>query len=167
MIHINFICKLEHQFDGWFKNHEMLEGQLQQNQIACPVCNSVNVSKELCTPSITTSKQKKRNQQDKLKRDNLRALDKILAQKEHKKSPQALQAIDDVKKQLQQYVHDNFENVGDSFATKAIQMHKDQIEKQAIYGTASSKDVIKMKELDVPLVNIDWMDTSTSKKQNN
>ena len=44
MIIYDFICHREHVFEGWFKNSDVMNEQLNNGMITCPVCDSKKIN---------------------------------------------------------------------------------------------------------------------------
>ena len=54
-------CKSRQSFDGWFENSNAFEKQKNQGYLTCPYCGSSDVSKNLMSPSIKSSKNRTQN----------------------------------------------------------------------------------------------------------
>jgi hypothetical protein len=52
MIHYQLQCQSDHIFDGWFKDSASFDHQVEAGLIACPLCNSVQVSRALMAPAL-------------------------------------------------------------------------------------------------------------------
>jgi hypothetical protein len=46
------------KFEGWFKNSSDYDDQVEKSLIACPKCDSTEISKALMAPNISTSEMK-------------------------------------------------------------------------------------------------------------
>ena len=52
MIRYSLKCNAGHGFDSWFKGDEAFSALLSAGQVACPVCGSAKVEKELMAPAV-------------------------------------------------------------------------------------------------------------------
>jgi hypothetical protein len=55
MIRYRLICSAKHEFDQWFDNMADYDSKKESQQIACPDCGAVHVSKALMAPSLPGS----------------------------------------------------------------------------------------------------------------
>jgi len=58
MIRYTLQCATGHAFDGWFKNSAAYDAAASHNELSCPQCGSVEVTKALMAPNISTSRRK-------------------------------------------------------------------------------------------------------------
>ena len=52
MITFDLACNQHHRFEGWFRNREDFDAQLAGGLIACPLCGSSRVKKQLSAVSV-------------------------------------------------------------------------------------------------------------------
>lgn len=52
MITFDLACDQHHRFEGWFRNREDFDAQLAGGLIACPLCGSSRVEKQLSAVSV-------------------------------------------------------------------------------------------------------------------
>ncbi|HSH69132.1 MAG TPA: DUF1178 family protein [Deferrisomatales bacterium] len=52
MITFDLACNQHHRFEGWFRNREDFDAQLAGGLIACPLCGSSRVEKQLSAVSV-------------------------------------------------------------------------------------------------------------------
>ena len=52
MITFDLACDQRHRFEGWFRNREDFDAQLAGGLIACPLCGSSRVEKQLSAVSV-------------------------------------------------------------------------------------------------------------------
>jgi hypothetical protein len=115
MIVYDFICDNEHVFEGWFKNSELMNKQLKNSQITCPVCNSNKVNIKPSAVGILTKRDQP--EQDKPKVNSYYFY-----------------------KAVKEYIDKNFEDVGPKFAEESLKMHWGEIDKKNIRGTATPEE---------------------------
>ncbi len=121
MISFGLICDNEHGFDGWFSSSDDFEKQAKLGLVLCPVCDSVNISKSLMAPSVSTSRRK-----DKM---NVALMDN--ARRE---------AMNEMRK-ARDKIMDSSEDVGNKFPEEARKIHYGESEKKSIYGEANREEV--------------------------
>ena len=49
-------CNKNEPFDGWFQNSASFEKQIDSGYISCPYCGSLNIKKNLMSPSVKSTK---------------------------------------------------------------------------------------------------------------
>ncbi|MGH6873520.1 MAG: DUF1178 family protein [Aestuariivirgaceae bacterium] len=124
MIHYDLICKHGHIFDGWFSNSSAYEEQRKGSAIACPVCSTGEIDKQLMAPGIG----RKSNQTSETRTPMVAATDPRV-----KKLMQKM-------RELRQYVESTADYVGDRFAQEARRIHYNEAEERGIYGETTTED---------------------------
>ena len=51
----NLACPLDHRFEGWFASEEDCLAQQDKDMLACPVCDSTNITRMPSAPRIAKS----------------------------------------------------------------------------------------------------------------
>ena len=51
-------CNKNEPFDGWFQNSASFEKQIGAGYISCPYCGSLNIKKNLMSPTVKSIKKK-------------------------------------------------------------------------------------------------------------
>ena len=129
MIKYALACEHGHAFEGWFGSSDDYDDQAGRQLLACPVCDTRAVAKQIMAPAISGTKAQKRDAQ-----------------------PQATRAMMmEAMGKLRRHVEENFENVGDTFAREARAIHEGKSEERPIYGEASGAEVKKLVEDGVPV----------------
>lgn len=54
MIVYDLACDNAHRFEGWFTSANDFDAQVHEEQISCPVCGSVAISRQLSAPYVNT-----------------------------------------------------------------------------------------------------------------
>ena len=139
MIKYKLICKdCETTFDSWFSSSKEYEKLKKKKFLNCHFCNSLNVGKGLMSPSVSTSK------------NNLRDIDS---------SSEKYREIKKTIYKYQKFIKKNFEYVGENFAYEARSIHYNPKKKsKGIYGNASKKDLIELKEEGIDAHMIPWVE---------
>lgn len=120
MISFDLECANGHRFEGIFKDYESFSSQMERQFVSCPLCDSGDVKRLFTGCSI----QPKPSTEPKpvAERPNIFAMMKM----------------------IEQYVKDNFENVGREFPDAARAIYYGIEEARNIYGESSMDE---MKEL--------------------
>jgi len=129
MIRYALQCEHGHEFEGWFGASSDYEEQHARGLMDCPMCGSKNVSKAIMAPAVSGTK----------------------AQRAEAPPPQAQEMMMQAAQAVRQHVEDNFDYVGDAFASEARAIHEGKSEARGIYGEASGSEVKKLIEDGVPV----------------
>ncbi len=120
MIRYALICELGHDFEGWFGASADFDDQATKGLLACPVCASQAVHKQIMAPALAGTK--------------ARGLGEA-------PGGGARAMMMDVMSKVRRHVEDNFDYVGDRFADEARSIHDGAAEERGIYGEASQAEV--------------------------
>ncbi|MEX1306280.1 MAG: DUF1178 family protein [Rhodovibrionaceae bacterium] len=52
MIRYDLTCRNDHAFEGWFQNSAAYDAQRKLRKVACPVCGSAKIDKQIMAPSV-------------------------------------------------------------------------------------------------------------------
>ena len=52
MIRYALRCDKGHEFESWFPSFEAYESQQRRQLVACPLCGSIEITKQLMAPSV-------------------------------------------------------------------------------------------------------------------
>ncbi len=135
MIRYALICEYDHQFEGWFGSSDDFDDQQARGLLDCPICESKTVRKQIMAPALSGTK---RTVQDEAAAGPGRA-----------EPSQAMMM--EVMGRLRQHVEENFDDVGDAFASEARAIHEGRAEDRGIYGQATPKEVRDLIEDGVPV----------------
>jgi len=143
MIKYKLICKdCETTFDSWFSSSKEYEKLKKKKFLNCHFCNSLNIGKDLMSPSVSTSK------------NNLRDTD--LSSEKYREIKKTIY-------KYQEFIKKNFEYVGENFAYEARSLHyKDKKKSKGIYGTATKKDLNELKEEGIKAEILPWLKNTTN-----
>jgi len=124
-------------FDSWFSSSSEFEKLKSKNFLDCHFCNSKDIKKTLMAPNILNLKQKKENKAKNKKTQEIQK--KVL--------------------EFQNFIRDNFENVGDDFAYKARSLHYNSKKNtKGIYGNATKKQISELQEEGIESQLFPWID---------
>jgi len=129
MIRYALLCEHEHEFEGWFGASADFDDQQARGLLDCPMCGSKAVRKAIMAPAVAGTKRR--------------------AQNEPPGQSQAMMM--EAMGRIRKHVEENFDDVGDAFATEARAIHEGRSEDRGIYGQATSSEVRALVEDGVPV----------------
>ena len=138
MIRYSLLCKkCNLAFNSWFASSKEYERLKKKKLLSCHECNSIKVEKTIMAPKLINSKPK--------------IDEKINSEKYHK--------IKNTIINYQKFIKDNFKYVGQNFAYEARSIHYEKKKNsKGIYGNASKKDLIELKEEGIETQMIPWVE---------
>ena len=142
MIKYKLACKnCNLTFDSWFATSNEYEKLKKKELLNCHNCNSFEVEKTLMAPKVINQSSNEKNQEE---FKNIKNIKKTL-------------------KEYQKFIKKNFKYVGEDFAYEARSIHYDEKkEKKSIYGSASKKDLIELKEEGIDTQIIPWTENKNN-----
>lgn len=129
MIKYALICENEHAFEGWFGASGDFDAQKAKGLLECPMCGSAAVRKQIMAPALAGVRQTVQDEAPGKTREMM------------------MQAMG----RIREHVIENFDDVGDAFASEARAIHEGRAEERGIYGQASAKEVRDLVEDGVPV----------------
>jgi hypothetical protein len=143
MIVFDLECSQRHRFEGWFESLESFEEQKRKRFVSCPYCNDVNIKRVFSPVAL-----KKSDPPD------------------LKQSHQGLIDYQRLAKEIVDYVHKNFEDVGPNFAKEALKIHYEVADKRNIRGSATDEEEKLLKEEGIDFFKIPLPKTDEEEKKN-
>jgi hypothetical protein len=129
MIRYALTCDQDHVFEGWFGSSADYDDQQARGLLECPICGSKGVRKQIMAPAVAGTKKTVRDVQ-----------------------PAKMQAMMmEAAGRIRRHVEENFDDVGDAFASEARAIHEGRAEDRGIYGQATPKEVRELVEDGVPV----------------
>jgi hypothetical protein len=123
-------------FDSWFASSKEFEKLKRKKLLNCHSCNSLKVDKSLMAPTLMNKNINQKNNSEFAKYQNIK---KTI-------------------KNYQKFIKDNFKYVGENFAYEARSIHYEKKKNsKGIYGNASKKDLIELKEEGIETQMIPWV----------
>ena len=143
MIKYNLLCKeCEFTFDSWFASSKEYDKLKKKRLLNCLGCGSLKVEKNLMAPKL---------------------ISKDLGHKNERKNLIKYQKIKKTINEYQKFIKNNFDYVGEKFAYEARSIHYNNKKKRkGIYGTASRKDLIELKEEGIDTQIIPWLENKNN-----
>jgi len=135
VIVFDLVCETDHRFEGWFRNSAEYQQQLHTGMLTCPVCGSENIAKLPSPSRVNLGKSQQ-------------ALDKLNSIQHE---------VRQVADKIQQYVRENFEDVGTEFAQEAKKIHYGEADERNIHGLATVEEVAELHDEGIqaiPLYNV-------------
>ncbi len=129
MIAYDLQCVNGHAFEGWFEDSEAYQTQKKKKLIACPACNTTQVSR---IPSTFAIKSSPIPQKGSLEEENLKK----------------------VGKEIVDFVEKNFDDVGCDFAKEALKIHYGVEEPRNIRGISTKEEEKMLKEEGIDFLKI-------------
>jgi len=130
MIRYALVCAQAHEFEGWFAASSDYDDQAGRGLLACPVCGSREVKKQIMAPAVAGTR--KRGEPS----DPAGA-----------KRAMMMEAM----ARVRAHVEESFDYVGDTFAREARAIHEGKSEDRGIYGEATPAEVKSLVEDGVPV----------------
>ncbi|HEV7158383.1 MAG TPA: DUF1178 family protein [Caulobacteraceae bacterium] len=118
MIRYALTCAAGHDFEGWFGDSADFDRQQAAGLLACPLCASEAVRKQIMAPAVTGTREQGAAEGKRQRAMMMEAMSKVRA-----------------------HVEANFDYVGDGFASEARRIHEGAAETRGIYGEASGQEV--------------------------
>ncbi|MBL8905250.1 MAG: DUF1178 family protein [Rhizobiales bacterium] len=125
MIRYDLVCDQGHSFDSWFRDSSTYDSQAERGLVACPVCDSHKVSKQLMAPGIPAKSNKKSEEPARVFTGPVDPRQQMLIK---------------MMRELRKHVEKNADYVGDQFAEEARRIHYKETEQRGIYGEATRED---------------------------
>lgn len=134
MIVYDLACESAHRFEGWFSSADDFDAQCESGQIACPVCGSLSVSKQLSAPHV-----------------NVRSADPVPSS-EDMETAVAGDVIEVLRRKFVEHVMANTEDVGARFPEEARRIHYKEAPNRSIRGRASREEIEELRDEGVEIV---------------
>ena len=127
MIVLNLCCDSEHLFEGWFASADVFDAQRRDGRVACPVCDSLQITRRPTAPYVNTGGLAPRRSPPPAR----------------EVQPAAADVIATAKALLRRLGRES-EDVGERFAEEARRIHVGEREARNIKGQASRDDVAEL-----------------------
>jgi hypothetical protein len=147
MFIVDLSCEHGHRFEGWYDSSSEFTDVRDAGNLSCPLCKSKNITQELSTGSIRTTKT---NPLSKIESGGNAPDAKFQGGDEDPMPLPTQRALS----QLIRWVQNTHEDVGDDFYNKAMAIHHGQIESKAIYGQVTNSEERKLEDEGVPILKI-------------
>ncbi len=131
MIAYDLTCCNGHTFEGWFEDARAFQTQKKKGLVTCPVCSAVEITR---LPSTFAIKNK----------PSL-----------NRRPPAAPETnLENLGRQIQEYVETNFDDVGPDFAKEALKIHYGAEKPRNIRGVSTEQEEKTLREEGVEFVKV-------------
>ena len=134
MIRYDLICEQFHSFDGWFRDSTAYDEQAVAGLVACPVCGSAQVEKQLMTPGLPAKSNRRGGEAPKDRQ--------MVTGPADARMRELVEAV----RKLKAHVEANADYVGERFPEEARKIHYEEAEARAIYGETSLEEAAALSE---------------------
>jgi hypothetical protein len=117
MIIFDLECGSGHVFEGWFGDLQAFEEQNAKGLIGCPYCENADIRKIMSPVAVKKSTPAMPVETQKAPIDYKR-----------------------LAREVMEYIHKNFDDVGPHFTQEALKMHYQVTEKKNIRGSATAEE---------------------------
>ncbi len=126
MVVYDLKCEQGHGFEGWFDSLEGFEAQQANGSVACPICASTTVLRQLAAPRLNVAKHS--------------APARTAVAMSHNVSPEVMW------RKMMAYLRNHTEDVGREFPEEARKIHYGEAEARSIRGSASQQEVAELSD---------------------
>jgi hypothetical protein len=138
MIRYALVCAKGHSFESWFQNSAAYDKQAKQKLVACPVCGTAKVQKEIMSPRLSGSRKREETPSPSNDQSNEKTPVAMVSPQEREFRKKL--------KELREHLTQNADYVGQKFPEEARKMHYGEIDHRSIYGEASPDEARKLHE---------------------
>lgn len=146
MIVFDVSCSNEHVFEGWFKDTDSFEEQVEAGAVTCPVCGDADVRKALMAPNVAGIRKGKDDAA------TTSSASGAAMGPQDEKLNEFVEAMHELKK----HVEENSDYVGDKFPEEARKIHYGETEARSIHGEASPDEAAELIDEGVDFHRIPW-----------
>jgi hypothetical protein len=140
MIAFDLKCSKGHIFEGWFRNSQSFEEQNSKKLVNCPICSNTKI-KRIISPVATRLVSRGEPGKEEITIDYSR-----------------------LAKEVVDYVHKNFDDVGHDFTREALKMHYGVADRRNIRGSATPQDEKVLREEKIEFFKIPLLKREEDKK---
>jgi hypothetical protein len=146
MIRYDLRCARGHGFDAWFRDSAAYDAQAAAGLVACAVCGSPQVEKQLMAPALRTTPAAPETREAEAAPPALPAL----SAPPESPAAAALAA-------LRRRIEETADYVGPRFAEEARRLHETGETERAIWGEATPSEAEALVEDGVPVAPLPWL----------
>jgi hypothetical protein len=150
----NLACPLDHRFEGWFASEEDCLAQQDRGMLACPICNSTDITRMPSAPHIAKSSSALANATEDVTASEGSGEVVALTGNDHSHLEAQVQAA--FLKGMRQLMGKS-EDVGTAFAEEARKIHYKEAPERSIRGQTTLDEAESLREegievLAVPII---------------
>lgn len=140
MIKYQLLCDSDHEFEGWFRDSEDYDRQVDMGIVECPMCSSADVRKAIMAPAIGRKSNVRSDRLGEIRKEMFSAMERA-----------------------RDYVEKNFDYVGDKFPEEARKIHYGESDERPIYGEATGKEARELADEGVSIAPLPGAKPKTDK----
>ncbi len=144
MITFDLSCDHDHRFEGWFRDRGDFESQLERGLVACPLCGSTQVTKQLSPVALHFSRRSAAP----------RPQPKDDTESSPKESVPDKASPESFFRALGRFIEKNFDNVGPAFAEEARKIDRGEVEARNIRGTTTPQEEEALRDEGVEFLKV-------------
>ncbi|RPI76620.1 MAG: DUF1178 family protein [Desulfobacteraceae bacterium] len=141
MIIFDLECGSGHVFEGWFGDLQAFEEQNGRGLVKCPYCENGDIRKIMSPVAVKKS-------------TPAMALEAEKAPIDYKQ----------LAREVVEYIHKNFDDVGPQFTQEALKMHYQVTEKRNIRGSATAEEEKMLQKEGVEFFKVPFQKADEEKK---
>ena len=141
MIAFDLKCAKGHVFEAWFASSQGYARDAKAGRVECPLSGNTKVEKAPMAPNIASGRGAD-------ERPPAPAADPLAERR-----AEAFRMM----RELQNRVERDFDHVGERFAEEARKIHYGEVDKRAIYGSATPEESKELKDEGVEFGQIPWL----------
>jgi len=146
----NLACPLDHRFEGWFASEEDCLAQQDKGMLACPVCDSVDITRMPSAPHIAKSSSTELTVS---KADNTSLSGDVIALTGNDHSQLEAQVQAAFLKGMRDLMGRS-EDVGNAFAEEARKIHYKEAPERSIRGQTSLDEAEALRDEGIDVMAI-------------
>ena len=147
MVVYDLACPREHRFEGWFESASSFESQREDGHVSCPLCNSREITRLPSAPHV-------------------RGKAEAVAENNEMQEPMMMVAgdlVNALRQQVVQHILAHTEDVGESFAEVAREVHFGEAPVRNIRGVATQEELQELHDEGVDVMVLGMPDTLGSR----
>jgi hypothetical protein len=141
MIAFDLECSEGHRFEAWFDSLQSFDRQKARRLVNCPFCSDTRVRRLLSPVTTRSSARAERDTEETKGIDYPR-----------------------LAKEIVDYIHNNFEDVGSDFAKEALKMHYGVTDKRDIRGEATGEEEKMLRDEKIEFFKVPMLKVQAKKK---
>jgi hypothetical protein len=157
MILYELRCGAGHGFEAWFRNSDAYDQQHADDQIACPVCGSPEVSKAPMAPRIGRSGRGQREPAP-----SQQVVEAPMPPQPPDPRLEHMKVVMTKIAELNRHIAETCDYVGKSFPEEARKIHYGEAEHREIYGEATPAEASELREEGIEIAQVPWIRRSDS-----
>ena len=156
MIRYTLKCEAGHGFDSWFANAAAYGLQQEKALVACPICGTTRVDKDLMAPNVRPARMTGNGAGN----GAGRAAGGLAASVRSDVVPNLAEpasAMEAAIAAMRKHIEERSDYVGLNFAAEARRMHAGDVPERAIHGEARAEEARQLLEDGIPVAPLPFL----------